>query len=446
MSERTSFPVFPNITAPQYVQTLVQLGAFLERENPDFRSLREKLRSWSIWERERGKDVLGFLMVPLEDLDSIPTGRLLTELGNIDELEAQHDLLFSFFNDRNPFLMKTIFTALDAENDGRIQSTNELYKIVTSYIYPGQRMTLPDFRDWISWMEAIEVIRLVGIRWGFGETAKRHLSKIQQIDIEELVEDFNDGMFNKWVYEAPGAKTAPNDDSAQTADAPEPASVDEDFEDLPDMPSEAPIPDEAAIAAAEAALGIEPESDELPAQPEQESQPTETPEKKVESTTKTPATGRPKRAKSASRTHMTEMVLPSHTNAMGTVFGGVMMSWMDICAAICARRHARCPVVTAAVDELHFLRPVQLGDTVLLEASVASVGFSSMEILVKVARERTNPDAIAEPTTEAYFTFVAIGSDGKPCQVPGLSEDEKDLGKARRTARLTRRAEKCQNN
>ena len=203
MSEVTSFPVFPNITAPQYIQTLVQLSRFLEGRKNDFRSLREQLREWNIWERERGKEVLGFLMVPLEDLSKIPTGRLLGELGQREDLEAQQDLLFDFFHDRNPFLMKTIFTALDTENDGRIQSTNELYKIVTSYIYPGQRMTLPDFRDWISWMEAIEVIRLVGIRWGFGETAKRHQAELQQIDLEELVEDFNDGMFNKWSYEPP---------------------------------------------------------------------------------------------------------------------------------------------------------------------------------------------------------------------------------------------------
>jgi hypothetical protein len=266
MSEATSFPVFPNINAAQYIQTLIQLSGYLDRENPDFRSLREQLRTWNIWERERGKEVLRFLMVSLDDLEKIPTGRLLSELGSRDDVEAQQDLLFDFFNDRNPFLMKTIFSALDSENDGRIQSTNELYKIVTSYIYPGQRMTLPDFRDWIGWMEAIEVIRLVGIRWGFGETATRHVAKLQQIDIEELVEDFNDGMFNKWTSQAPDS-----DDSlpepgvtAPVETTPAPTEVDEDFEEMPDMPNEAPIPDEIVVAAAEAALGIEAQVAEEP--------------------------------------------------------------------------------------------------------------------------------------------------------------------------------------
>lgn len=260
MAEATSFPVFPNINPAQFITTQVQLSGYLDRENPTFRALRDQLREWNIWERERGKDVLRFMLVPMENLEKIPTGRLLSELGKRDDVEAQQDLLFDFFNDRNPFLMKTVFQALDPSVDGRIQSTNELYKIVTSYVYPGQRITLPDFRDWVSWMEAVEIIRMVGIRWGLGETADRHLGKMQQIDIEELVEDFNDGMFNKWAYEAPTEDkeaTAPNADGPE--DAPSAATEpEEDFEDMPDMPTEAPIPDDAVVAAAEAALGIEP--------------------------------------------------------------------------------------------------------------------------------------------------------------------------------------------
>ena len=83
-----------------------------------------------------------------------------------------------------------------------------------------------------------------------------------------------------------------------------------------------------------------------------------------------------------SRTQMTELVLPHHTNGFGSTFGGVIMSWMDICAAIAAKRHARRPAVTASVDELHFLRPISLGDTVVLDAVLTSVGETSMEVHV----------------------------------------------------------------
>ena len=125
-----------------------------------------------------------------------------------------------------------------------------------------------------------------------------------------------------------------------------------------------------------------------------------------------------------SRTHMTEMVLPQHTNAYGTAFGGVIMSWMDICAAISARRHANAAAVTASVDELHFLKPIRLGDTVVLNAHLTSVGYSSMEIFVHVTVEPADFSRSPETTTEAYFTFVALDDEGKPKEVPALGQEE----------------------
>ena len=75
------------------------------------------------------------------------------------------------------------------------------------------------------------------------------------------------------------------------------------------------------------------------------------------STSKTP---------SASRTTMTEYVLPTHANALGNVFGGQILAWMDICAAICAQRHAGSVAVTAGIDDLAFERPIKLGQVVKL--------------------------------------------------------------------------------
>ena len=67
---------------------------------------------------------------------------------------------------------------------------------------------------------------------------------------------------------------------------------------------------------------------------------------------------------------MTEMVLPPDTNYHGTVFGGRVLQWIDIAGAIAAQRHARGKVVTASMDDMHFLVPIKLGDTVILKASV----------------------------------------------------------------------------
>lgn len=124
---------------------------------------------------------------------------------------------------------------------------------------------------------------------------------------------------------------------------------------------------------------------------------------------------------------MTEMVLPSHTNSIGTIFGGVVMSWIDIAAAIAAQRHSQKQVVTASIDALHFVAPVKKGWIVNLKASVNYAAKSSMEIGVRVDAE--NPITGEKfHTASAYLTFVALDSNSKPTSVPKLipeTEDEK---------------------
>src|SRR3954469_22523638 len=107
---------------------------------------------------------------------------------------------------------------------------------------------------------------------------------------------------------------------------------------------------------------------------------------------------------------MTELVLPEHTNALDSIFGGVIMSWVDICAAIAAQRHAGMPVVTASIDALHFVKPVYKGWIVNLKASVNYVSRTSMEVGVRVDAE--NPIAkIKFHTASAYLTFVALDAN-----------------------------------
>ncbi len=128
----------------------------------------------------------------------------------------------------------------------------------------------------------------------------------------------------------------------------------------------------------------------------------------------------------ASQVIMTEIVLPSHTNSLGTVFGGTVMAWIDIAAAIAAQRHSNKSVVTASIDQLNFLAPVYKGWVVNLVASVNFVSKTSMEVGVRVDAE--NPQTGEHfHTASAYLTFVALGSDGKPTRVPELIlETEED--------------------
>jgi len=122
---------------------------------------------------------------------------------------------------------------------------------------------------------------------------------------------------------------------------------------------------------------------------------------------------------SSSQVVMTQLVLPSNTNALNTVFGGQVMAWIDIVAAIAAQRHAGSEVVTASIDQLSFVAPIKLGWVANLKASVNFVSKTSMEIGVRVDAENPKTGEIFL-TTSAYLTFVAVDADGKPVPVPSL--------------------------
>jgi acyl-CoA hydrolase len=147
---------------------------------------------------------------------------------------------------------------------------------------------------------------------------------------------------------------------------------------------------------------------------------------------------------SASRVITTQLVLPSHTNSLGTIFGGTVVSWIDIAAAIAAQRHCNKEVVTASIDEMHFVAPVYKGWVVNLKANVNFVSKTSMEVGVRVDAENPKTGETFH-TASAYLTFVAIGSNGKPARVPELiletDEDRRHFkeGETRRAHRLATR-------
>ena len=146
----------------------------------------------------------------------------------------------------------------------------------------------------------------------------------------------------------------------------------------------------------------------------------------------------------ASRVETAQLVLPGLTNVHGTVFGGILMQWIDIAAAIAASRHACKAVVTASMDRLHFLRPVRLGAVVIVQAQVNFVARTSLEVGVRVFAEdpRTKERVQA---TRAYLTMVAVDDAGRPTPVdplaPETDEDRRRMGEGqrRREVRLAER-------
>ena len=136
---------------------------------------------------------------------------------------------------------------------------------------------------------------------------------------------------------------------------------------------------------------------------------------------------------------MTEIVLPSDTNALGTIFGGKIMAWIDIAGAIAAGRHARKVVVTASIDALHFKAPVRLGQIVHIRASVNYAHKTSMEVGVRVDAEDQLTGAITN-TARAYTTFVALDSQSKPTEVPEVSPETPEERRRFEQAKLRRLA------
>ena len=108
------------------------------------------------------------------------------------------------------------------------------------------------------------------------------------------------------------------------------------------------------------------------------------------------------------------VMLPRDTNAAGTIFGGVILSHLDLAAAIEAHKHHQGMVVTVAMDQVEFKEPVQVGDLVSFFTETVKVGRTSVQTRVCVWAQRRFGDGGHIPVTEAQVTMVAVDSEGKP--------------------------------
>jgi acyl-CoA hydrolase len=142
---------------------------------------------------------------------------------------------------------------------------------------------------------------------------------------------------------------------------------------------------------------------------------------------------------------MTQLVLPQFTNARGALFGGQLVSWIDICGAVAAQRHANAYVVTASIDAVHFLHPVREGQTLVLKGQVNAVFHRSLECGVTAWTEEISGERLR--VARAYATFVALGDDDRPLALPPLlleTDDDRRRAAAaakRREHRLSQRRE-----
>lgn len=116
---------------------------------------------------------------------------------------------------------------------------------------------------------------------------------------------------------------------------------------------------------------------------------------------------------------MTHQVLPHDANPAGNVHGGVILKHIDTAAGVVAMRHVRGWAVTASIDRMDFLKPVFVGELVIIKASLNMVGRTSMEIGVRVEAENLLTGEVRH-TNSAYLTFVALDDHGCPKPAPPL--------------------------
>jgi acyl-CoA hydrolase len=112
---------------------------------------------------------------------------------------------------------------------------------------------------------------------------------------------------------------------------------------------------------------------------------------------------------------------PKDANTIGSVFGGTIMYWMDMAAAICARRHSNLRVATVNVKDVQFKEPIKVGHVVIIAAEMEKTVRTSMSVRVKVQLEDTYTQ-ITKVAALAQFLIVGLNESGKPSAVPALAE------------------------
>lgn len=148
---------------------------------------------------------------------------------------------------------------------------------------------------------------------------------------------------------------------------------------------------------------------------------------------------------SDSITEQVQILMPAHINGQDRLFGGQLVEWIDVVAAVVARRHSGCNVTTVAIDNLYFKAGAYINNTLVLIGKITYVGKTSMEVRVDTYCEDLN--GMRRAINRAYLVLVALDSEGKPTKVPGLiieTESEKaewEAGIRRRALREERRRE-----
>ncbi len=252
MAQDIEFAAIPNTQPIAYPSTLALVLGEVARSSPTPKALREFLRMRNLFDKAGFPALMAFLDVQVggEKVTLGPVGRRLFEADEEPEVRRR---LAERLVERNPLLAKYCLEAMDTEHGGRLHSTNELYRMVTSYVYPGRKPTLPSFRAWVDWAVAAGVLKLVGIRWAIGDQGREVLPRLRAMDVEEFLEEEASGATGEAEAPAPEAEAGP-----AVAPAPEEPAPEEPTPAVATPVGEPPAPVPQVPVEAAAPVGAEP--------------------------------------------------------------------------------------------------------------------------------------------------------------------------------------------
>jgi len=179
VAQRLVYPMLPKVEEAHYLDKLNKVLIFIDEQRPTQRELREFMQEEEMWDKELlGPDFWDFHQIIREKRYKL--GKLASKmLDNRREPAVEKELLFRHILRENELLSKYIFDALNE----RLHSDAELYRYMTSYVYPGQKIRRPDFLSWLKLVTILGYIRIIGIRYGLTDAGKDAMRWIDQIDV-----------------------------------------------------------------------------------------------------------------------------------------------------------------------------------------------------------------------------------------------------------------------
>jgi hypothetical protein len=279
MAQRVAYEQLPGTRFDQYIFKLrLVLGYLNQPGGTKFKGFRDFLRKQNLWDKDKSEVVFALPEITW-DKTHVKLGKTAKKLLAAHSDNDFQNILFERLKELNILLVKYVLEALDVTQGGRLHSVHELYRMITSYVYPGAYITLTAFQAWVEWLAASGYIKLVGIRWALSDKGQKIVSELRAMDVDEIMEDMEGEGEEEGGEEEEEAEEDEDEAPAPAPVAvapskfakpplPQPAppkpaqaaasdDIDDDEDLFADLPPEAEAPDEEAVRAASARLGLE---------------------------------------------------------------------------------------------------------------------------------------------------------------------------------------------